>query len=116
KVVRLRKRILIIEPFAGAGRFKDGSPGSPLMLTGIAERVVPGRYHAIFGNKRERTHEQLSTLLRPLISRGVVETFNLEAEELLRLMAPKLGRQTVFLYLDAYGPPPAFESLRPYLE
>jgi three-Cys-motif partner protein len=116
KVKRLGLRILIIEPYAGAGKFADGSPGSPLLITGIAERIVPGQYHAIFGNKRERTHEKLSTLLKPLIDKGRVETLNLPAEELLLKLGTTLGRQTVFLYLDPYGLPPAFYTLKSFIE
>src|SRR5258708_4794455 len=58
--VRLRRApILLIDPFAGPGKFAaDGAPGSPLQITQIAECIVPGRYKAVFGNKRLRSHQK----------------------------------------------------------
>jgi len=117
KVKKRDAPILLIDPFAGPGRFvADGAPGSPLLLTGIAERIVPGRYKAIFGNKRLRSHQKLTTTLSNLIDRKVVETHLLDADALLLNMGAKLGRATVFLYLDPFGLPPAFARLRPFLE
>jgi three-Cys-motif partner protein len=116
KVKRRGEEILIIDPFAGPGKFKSGEPGSPLIITGIAEKVVPGRYKAIFGNLEKDQHEDLTTLLKALIVRGAVETYNLPAEDLLEKVGGTIGRQTVFLYLDPYGLPPEFRSLRWFLD
>jgi three-Cys-motif partner protein len=115
KVKRLGSTILIIDPFAGPGKFLDGSPGSPLIITSIAERIVPGQYLAVFGNKRLRNHQKLSTLLRARIDRNLVETYHLPADDLLVQFSPRLGKHTVFLYLDPYGLPPAFVTLGPFL-
>lgn len=109
--------IVLIDPFAGPGKFAaDAAPGSPLQITQIAERIVPGRYKAIFGNKRLRSHQKLTSTLSGLIERQVVETHFLEADALLMQLGAKLGRATVFLYLDPFGLPPAFARLRPFLE
>lgn len=115
KVKLLGAKILIIDPYAGPGRFKCGEPGSPLIITGIAEKVVPGQYKAIFGNLDATHHEALTALMQPRIDRGVVETYDLSADDLLKNLASTLGRQTVFLYLDPYGLPPAFHTILPFL-
>jgi three-Cys-motif partner protein len=117
KVKRLGSKIILIDPFAGAGRFlADGAPGSPLIITSIAEKIVPGQYLAVFGNKRLRSHQKLTTLLKPLIEKGAVETHYLKADQLLQQMGSRLARHTVFLYLDPYGLPPSFYTLKPFLE
>jgi three-Cys-motif partner protein len=116
--VKLRPApILLIDPFAGPGKFAaDGAPGSPLQITQIAQRIVPGRYKAIFGNKRLRSHQKLTSTLSDLIKRKAVQTHLLEADALLMELGAKLGRATVFLYLDPFGLPPAFPKLKPFLE
>jgi three-Cys-motif partner protein len=119
-LTKVKKRdapMILIDPFAGPGRFvADGAPGSPLLITGIADRIVPGRYRAIFGNKRLRSHQKLTTTLAAHIERNIVETHLLEADALLLNVGAKLGRATVFLYLDPFGLPPAFARLKPFLE
>jgi three-Cys-motif partner protein len=117
KVKRLGSKIVLIDPFAGPGKFlADGAPGSPLIITSIAEKIVPGQYLAVFGNRRLRSHQKLTTLLRPLIEKGAVETHYLQADELLIQMGSRLARHTVFLYIDPYGLPPSFYTLKPFLE
>lgn len=117
KVKRRGAPILLIDPFAGPGKFvADGAPGSPLLITGIAESIVPGRYQAVFGNKRLRSHQKLTTTLADLIDKNAVKTRFLEADALLMEMGAHLGRATVFLYLDPFGLPPAFARLKPFLE
>jgi three-Cys-motif partner protein len=117
KVKKRGAPIVLIDPFAGPGRFvADGAPGSPLLITGVADRIVPGRYRAIFGNRRLRSHQKLTSTLSGHIEREVVETHLLEADALLLNVGAKLGRATVFLYLDPFGLPPAFTRLRPFLE
>jgi three-Cys-motif partner protein len=117
KVKKRGAPIVLIDPFAGPGRFvADGAPGSPLLITGVADRIVPGRYRAIFGNRRLRSHQKLTSTLSGHIERKVVETHLLEADALLLNVGAKLGRATVFLYLDPFGLPPAFTRLRPFLE
>jgi three-Cys-motif partner protein len=117
KVKRLGSKIILIDPFAGPGKFlADGAPGSPLIITTIAEKIVPGQYLAVFGNKRLRSHQKLTTLLKPLIEKGAVETHHLQADELLMQMGSRLARHTVFLYIDPYGLPPSFYTLQSFLE
>jgi three-Cys-motif partner protein len=109
--------IILFDPYAGPGQFAaDGAPGSPLQITQIAEKLAAGRYHVVFGNKRLRSHQQLTTALASLIERKVVETNFQEADGLLMQWGAKLGRSTVFLYLDPPGLPPAFAKLKPFLE
>ena len=44
KVNRLKRRILLIDGYAGPGVFDDGSAGSPLIICQAAERFAKGNY------------------------------------------------------------------------
>ena len=44
KVKQLGKPIVLIDGFAGKGRFRDGSDGSPLIMCKVADQMLGGRY------------------------------------------------------------------------
>ncbi|MCY3715811.1 MAG: hypothetical protein OXG92_05035, partial [Chloroflexi bacterium] len=48
KVNRRIQRIMLVDAFAGPGKMADGSPGSPLIMAGAAERYVRDKYKAYF--------------------------------------------------------------------
>ena len=103
KVAKLNKPILIIDAFAGPGKFEDGSAGSPLIICQAAEKRVKGKYSAISVNKNKTDHEKLCTVLPSFIAKANVLTILGSAEDLLSQIYPLLGDQTVFLYLDPFG-------------
>jgi len=59
KVAMLGKPILLIDAFAGPGKFDDDSIGSPLILCNAAEKQAKNQYRAIFFNRDSAHHEQL---------------------------------------------------------
>ncbi|MCH8020089.1 three-Cys-motif partner protein TcmP [candidate division KSB1 bacterium] len=65
KVKMLNKPILLIDAFAGQGKFGDGKPGSPLLMLEKAEKYVPNNYFAIFVNKEKEDHRQLEKNIAP---------------------------------------------------
>ena len=117
KVLQLRRKVVLVDAFAGPGRFKDGTYGSPVILTNAAEHWARDRYIAVFGNVRKDHHEALTVALGTLIAKGRVTTVRKPASELLADLYPTLGNATVFLYLDPFGLKGCeFASLRPYLQ
>ncbi len=48
KVAQLPADIVLVDAFAGPGKFADGTKGSPLIIVEAAEHWVPGKYRAIF--------------------------------------------------------------------
>jgi len=58
KVSRLRRKIIIVDAFAGQGIFEDGTKGSPLIICEIAEREVAGQYFTIFEGSIERIYSK----------------------------------------------------------
>jgi three-Cys-motif partner protein len=103
KVATLGKRILLVDGFAGPGRFEDGSVGSPVLIVEAGETRARGKYHAIFVNKEADEHDALTKLMKPYIDARVVTTVPTKAAELLQELAIAVKDQTLFLYLDPFG-------------
>lgn len=103
KVASLGKPIVLIDAFAGPGRFKDGSAGSPLIMCQAAEKQVPRSYLAIFVNREREHHERLSYVLSGLIESGKVVPIHGTADALLARVRDLLVDHTIFLYLDPFG-------------
>jgi len=60
KVAKLNKRIVIVDAFAGSGKFDDESIGSPLIICNNAERIVPNKYLAIFLNSDKDSYQDVA--------------------------------------------------------
>lgn len=103
KVAKLGKPIILIDAFAGPGKFKDGSAGSPLIICQAAEKRVRDNYQAIFVNREKGYHNQLSHSLSSFIDQRKVIPIHGTADELLAQIRRILGDHTVFLYLDPFG-------------
>jgi three-Cys-motif partner protein len=108
--------ILLIDGYAGPGIFEDGAHGSPLIMCEKAEEWAKGNYHAIFVNNKRKYHERL---LREIQQRGWLNAAEprLGNTQLVLQDIPKtLKDQTVFLYLDPFGPTGCdFKLLEPFL-
>lgn len=103
KVATLGKPIILIDAFAGPGKFEDGSAGSPLIICQAAERRVRGSYQAIFVNREKEHHDQLSHVLSSFIEQKKAIPIHGTADELLAQVRGLLGDHTIFLYLDPFG-------------
>lgn len=104
KVSKLGRPILLIDCFAGPGRFeRDQEKGSPLIMCELAERYAKGQCHAIFVNKRPKRHKQLVEALDGFIRMGIVVPILGDAQSLLAMVKNLLGDHTVFIYLDPFG-------------
>ena len=103
KVATLGKPIILIDAFAGPGRFDDGAAGSPLIMCQAAEKRVPDKYLAIFVNHTRAHHDELSKVLSQFIDKKKVIPIHGSADTLLAQVRKVLGDHTVFLYLDPFG-------------
>jgi three-Cys-motif partner protein len=116
KVKRLGKRIILVDAFAGPGKFKDGSAGSPLILNQLAKKHATGQCLLILINKRKGHHNSLSLLLQKPIEEGQVKTINGDSIELLNQLQGILSDETLLLYLDPFGLKGCdFNTILPYL-
>lgn len=103
KVATLGKPIILIDAFAGPGKFEDGAAGSPLIICQAAEQRVRDSYLAIFVNREKEHHDQLSHVLSSFIEQQKVIPIHGTADALLAKVRDVLGDHTVFLYLDPFG-------------
>lgn len=102
KVNRLGKPILIVDCFAGRGRFEDGSPGSPLI---IAEAVRRWRDQNMPVSARctEADPENFTALQEALQEhQAYVQTACGTFDETLPDLEREAKQNTVFLYVDPY--------------
>ena len=117
KVAKLGKPIILIDAFAGPGKFDDGSAGSPLLICQAAEKYVRDNYLAIFANMKQEHHVQLSHVLSKLIDRNKVIPIHGTADALLSEVRDVLEDHTVFLYLDPFGLKGCeFSVIQPFLQ
>ncbi|MBA3822747.1 MAG: three-Cys-motif partner protein TcmP [Ktedonobacterales bacterium] len=117
KVQRLNRRVLLVDGYAGPGRFGDGTDGSPLIMLRAAEQRARGKYEALFINNERSYDAQLRATLAPLEKwSGRVRPTFADSYTFLGEQAEHLADFTVFLYLDPFGMKGCgFDILLPYL-
>jgi len=116
KVARLNRKIVLIDAFAGPGRFDDGEAGSPLIICAAAEKIVADRYLAVFVNRNEGYHQQLKEALKIYVDRKSALPILGNAKSLLSALRNVFTNQTVFLYLDPFGLKGCeFSAIEPFL-
>jgi three-Cys-motif partner protein len=116
KVKRLGKKIVVIDAFAGQGKFKDGSAGSPLILSQLAKKHVGSQGMLVLVNKKKLHHDKLTYLLQSFIEAGLVKTINGDSNVLLNELLKTLSDETLLLYLDPFGLKGCdFNTILPYL-
>lgn len=116
KVNRLGQQILLIDGYAGPGRFEDGKAGSPLIICQAAERSARGNYQAIFVNKELAHHQKLCVVLERAGWTHTSSPIRGDTRRVLQVLPERLANETVFLYLDPFGPTGCeFSLLEPFL-
>ncbi|MGD8307660.1 MAG: three-Cys-motif partner protein TcmP [Ignavibacteria bacterium] len=116
KVNRLNANIILIDSFAGPGKFENGESGSPIYICELAETYVPNNYLAILVNKNIQHHLKLSEHLSNYINDKKAIPIRGKAEDLLVKLREIISNQTVFLYLDPFGLKGTdFKMLEPFL-
>ena len=100
KVAKLQKPIILIDAFAGPGKFEDESAGSPLIICSAARKHLKDNYLAIFVNKKIKHHKRLSHVLSDFDNAVLIQG---SADEFLAKVRSVLTDHTVFLYLDPFG-------------
>ena len=103
KVATLKKPILIVDCFAGCGRFADGEPGSPLIISSIIRKWrdkginVAGEFIEADPSNFARLQESLTE------DHDFAKTKHGTFDEHLPELAARAKQNTVFLYVDPYS-------------
>lgn len=103
KVKNLKRPILIIDCCAGAGKFEDGTEGSPLIIT---KHIVESRNNGIdikglFLEKKKQYFKSLCDLMMP--HTDYIKVHQIDFTGYLTQIADMAKSHTVFLYVDPYG-------------
>jgi len=103
KTQRLQRPIVVVDCFAGRGKFSDGTPGSPLIICQQIRQHAPERATAYFVNKRAEHHEALIRTLGGFIETGIAHPILGQGETFLSELTARLQDQTLLVYLDPFG-------------
>jgi hypothetical protein len=96
--------------------FEDGKFGSPMIMCHAAEKYAKGSWRAIFLNKELQYHDTLSRNIEKAGWSGSVTTILGDTTKQLQILHAKIKNQSVFLYLDPFGPTGCdFTLLEPFL-
>lgn len=116
KVNLLGTPILLIDGYAGPGIFKDSTVGSPIIMCEAAETYARGRYNAIFVNNEKKYHDVLEAEIKQRGWSDSAFARRGDTRLILQSIPGQLKDQTVFLYLDPFGPTGCdFSLLEPFL-
>jgi len=108
--------ILLIDGYAGPGVYEDGACGSPLIMCEKAEEWAKNNYHAFFINNKRKYHDRLLKEIQQRCWSNSAEPRLGDTQLVLRDIHKTLRGQTVFLYLDPFGPTGCdFDLLFPFL-
>lgn len=103
KVNKLLRPIIVVDSFAGPGKYADGTTGSPLQICSIANTFVPDNYTAILGNQSKEHHHILKEAISEKgYSKNVFCVKN-RANSLLSKLVDLLRDETLLVYLDPFG-------------
>jgi three-Cys-motif partner protein len=103
KLQRLPEPIVIVDCFAGCGKFSGGTPGSPLIICQQIKQHAPARATAYFVNKRPAHHEALSRTIKTFSDAGIAHPILGQSHHFLADLTSQLTGQSLFVYLDPFG-------------
>ena len=101
-----RGLVVVVDCFAGKGKFDDGSEGSPLIIARLAkeykERFCVNNL-CIFSDIKGIYCRELEENLKKYIEDGIAIVLNSKAEDLISQLVRLPDHYPLFLYLDPFG-------------
>lgn len=105
------KRVVIMDGYAGAGRYEDGEPGSPALIANAARKLPDRAIECYFVEKDQHTFEQLREVLAVEGDGIRWEAWKGTAEQHLDKVLTRADGVPLFLFLFPYGLGPAFDKV-----
>ncbi|MCW3816303.1 three-Cys-motif partner protein TcmP [Micromonospora sp. DR5-3] len=109
-------QVIFLDGYAGRGRYKDGEPGSPLLLARSADGLAGSRQ--IRGFFVERDEENAAALAKVLAESGTAMQYAVipgDLDDHLGSVLQQCGGSPLFAFLDPFGTALAYPSLRQQL-
>lgn len=99
------RRLVVLDGFAGRGRYPDGKPGSAELILQAIESLGESRLvSAFFVEKEERNYEVLSAVVDEYVARGVLaKTLPDDVDSHLDTVVTAADGVPLFLFLDPCG-------------
>ncbi len=103
KVSSLGKPVVVVDCFAGPGRFEDGTDGSPLLISKAVRQIAEkGKaVSALFIEEKRKYFRRLQESVRDY--QGICRTVHGSFEGSAKEIAGMGRNNTVFVYIDPYG-------------
>lgn len=97
-------RVVVVDVYAGAGRYDDGKPGSPALIAGAARSLRGRRVECFFVEKNRANYTKLCGVLDQ-VGRGDVACVALHGtvEQHLDELLARAAGTPLFLFLDPFG-------------
>jgi three-Cys-motif partner protein len=111
-------RVVIVDGYAGAGRYEDGQPGSPKLLADAATSPVLAnrKVECYFVEQKKSTFDQLVQVLTEQDDRLTFEALHGSIEDHLDDLLDRAAGVPLFLFLDPFGLGLSFEVIRSVFE
>jgi three-Cys-motif partner protein len=102
--------VVLLDGYAGPGRYDDGSSGSPQLMVETAQKLKGSDVHCMFVEENPRHCERLEALLRELGEHDA-EVFPGDVEEHLDFIVRASEGKSLLVFLDPFGLSIPFELL-----
>lgn len=98
-------RVAYLDGFAGAGRYEDGAPGSPVLLLQRAEAMTYRRLECHFVERDRLNYRSLDTLLRQQENSNALvwHTYQGALDQHLDAILREIEGLPLFAFLDPFG-------------
>lgn len=108
KVGSWAKLIYCVDGFAGAAKYDDGSPGSPLMMAQLADKCAswrrPVNLRLINVENNPDNYNSLKYITQSWESKGIVTNLEGQFGDLVPTVLSTISNNPAFFFIDPYGP------------
>jgi three-Cys-motif partner protein len=104
-------RVVIMDGFAGAGRYQDGSAGSPAIFADAARQIPTRKLECYFVEQDEGNHQRLREVLEAEGDAITWEAWRGRASEHLAEILTRAAGLPMFMFVDPYGIGPDFAQV-----
>jgi three-Cys-motif partner protein len=95
--------VVLVDGYAGPGRYADESPGSPELMVNTARALRTENVHCVFVERERRHRERLKALLVEELGDRDSEVLEGRIEERLQLIVQAATSKSLFIFLDPFG-------------